>query len=287
MDAYHVEGFWMGLLPELQGLIRAKLDWTSKQMLRMTCTKEVPHVKHTAFFEIFWDAADKGHLGICQWIVEVTETWKIDWEDGSGDRSDDEREGHLFPQAPYKKLLLWDDALYRNHFKLAEWAHGAGLPIRDSCIHHLMINNKLEALKWTFAHGYPLPTYIDPWCQLPLLRWLIEEHEIYPTIATVAQAFQCLPDSDEKALYYLQPEICRRLIDYQFIMEDAVRAGNWECMDFIKAQCPNEFQSTCLCNPILLRLYEQRPEVRFRHWINLDTGQIEDMDSDDDEDIIL
>jgi hypothetical protein len=285
MEAFRTYGFWTGLSPELQCMIRTELDWTSSHMLRMTCTAEAPLFDYKELWTIFWRASSDGYLAICQWIIDVTQSWTLDWEYGMDYNKEDEK------VVPYTKLLFWDDALSEGHFELCTWAHGVGLPLRDSCIDHLMINNKLEALKWTYAHGYPLPAFIDELCRLPLIQWMHEEHKIMPSLRAIYDAFRCLPGSEDKALYYLQSDACRLEIDYKYILEHAVSGGHWVCVDFLKKHCPAPFEFQCLNNPLFLRLYQERPDVRFKHWINLDTGLIENDDSssssdDDDNDTI-
>jgi hypothetical protein len=265
MDA--TEGFWPCMLPEMRVLIRREMDDVTAQMLRFTCKSEAALIKPVPLFELFWTATRHGWLDICKWIYDVAKDWKGEEEE----------------PFVYRTLLLYDEAIAQGHYHVAEWALHANLPVRESCMHHLLINNRFEAVQWAVAHRIAITDiHIPAEVQsLPLLRWLVEERKLLPGEWTILAAFQCLPHSEEKLKYFLSLPTNR--VPIIRLMHVAVRSGRWDCVDFIKTHFPDGFNASCALNPMLMRLCDQRPRVPWRHTLHLATGLI-DSEYEDDSD---
>jgi len=268
---------WPGLLPELQNIIRNKGDRLDQAMLRLTCKSEAKIPRQDSFsrlFELFWDACGKGHLSVCQWIYETVKDSKMDCDDDDDDDDDDSNE----PE-PYTTLLLYDDALAKEQFHVAQWALEQKLPLRDGCANHLAINGKAAGLKWMAAQGLEIKVYgLHDVRGHALRQWLVETQHMIPDWSDLELAIRDLPACEEEVEYYLSPRFGLSVPDHVFLL--ALTYGRWEILDFLKKRVPLQYDKALATWPTLAELYHERPKVPWRHYIDVATKELISEDSD-------
>jgi hypothetical protein len=257
-----MESLWLDLLPELQNEIRQKyLSTVDQQMLRLTCKSEARVTKPVPKFMLFWQASSAGSLAICKWIYSLCKDWVVPSNDP--DDADD------IPFL-YQTQLFYDDALFYGHLEVAQWAFDSGLPIRASCVHHLIINDKFYSLKWAVEHGYELDAEIPDLARdLTMIKWLVEVQHCRPSESTIYEKIRYWPDSKEVLLYYLT--LAKTVVPPECILHAATR-GRWDVLDLYKEHLLGEYAQALEAWPIINSLHLARPDVPWKHYINLMTG---------------
>jgi hypothetical protein len=257
-----MESLWLDLLPELQNEIRQTyLSPVDQQMLRLTCKSEALVTKPVPKFMLFWQASSAGSLGICKWIYSLCKDWVVP----SNDPDDADDVPFL-----YQTQLFYDDALFYGHLEVAQWAFDSGLSIRASCVHHLIINNKFDSLKWAVGHGYELDADIPDLARdLTMIKWLVEVQHCRPSGSTIYEKIRCLPGSKDVLLYYLT--LAETVVPPKCILH-AVAAGRWDVLDFYKEHLPVQYGQVLEAWPMINSLHLARPDVPWKHYINLKTG---------------
>jgi hypothetical protein len=246
---------WPELLRELKIVIRQRTDRLSLAMLSLTCKAEY-ELRTDNFYSVFdWfcDACEDGFLNVCQWLYERANDYE-------------------------KSLIFFDDALYHGHYEIGEWAHLRGIRLNN--INHLALNNKLDALKWIVAHGYELDEHIISSAakQLPMIQWLVEEQGKVPENAHLYEALPGIPYTLPIVEYYFN----RGLDVDDSSHPRALSAGRWDILDVLQRHRPQQYAQILSRYPIMKELHARRDEVGWKQYIDFDTGNVVDEDSDSD-----
>jgi hypothetical protein len=192
---------------------------------------------------LFWHAAGYNYGSVCKWI----------WN-----------------ECPSKRdLFFFDDALFEGYLDLAAELDALGVPIRPNCMSHLVLNNKFEAMKWLVAHDYILEENLLSSARyerhLPMVRWLVEEH------GQDVKKYACLEDTLKGRAF----ELATYLVDHGATIEriwvyfQIASGGAWEVLDFLKARFPAQYEEVCKQCPLLPVRHDARPDVDWRHYVNL------------------
>jgi hypothetical protein len=262
---------WPQLLPELKGEVRRQCDDITSAMLKVTCHEEArAPPKHSYANEplciLFALAAADGYLNICQWIHAVCLTFEP--------LTEEERERVTTPG-----VLFFDDALAHEHFHVAQWAFDTGLPLRPRCPSHLAYSGLLPGLQWVAAHGYDVPEGLMDSLHLPTIRWLVETQHHLHTFRDMWHAICNLPQTEEVLLYFMATGPAFPGIELFDVFYSQAR---WAIFDFMQTHQPALYARIAEQWSTFRATHQARPDLPWRHYIDIDTGTVCKSDFYDD-----